>query len=79
MLKDGIAVNDEKIYSFLMIGQSNMAGRGAIGEIEPVNNANCCMLRMGRWQTMSEPVNPDRPLSGIEFPSGVSLATYFAD
>ena len=79
MLKDGISANGEKIFSFLMIGQSNMAGRGAIGEIAPVDNVDCFMLRMGRWQKMSEPVNPDRPLYGIEFPSGVSLATYFAD
>ena len=43
-----------------MIGQSNMAGRGDIGDVEPIHNSNCYMLRMGRWQPMTEPVNTDR-------------------
>ena len=46
--------------SFLMLGQSNMAGRGNFGEVEEINNPLCKMLRNGRWQYMSEPVNPDR-------------------
>lgn len=37
------------------------------------------MLRMGRWQPMSEPINPDRAIWGIRFHSGVSLAASFAD
>ena len=78
MIADGLA-KSEGIMSFLMIGQSNMAGRGDFGEVEPVDNRNCLMLRMGRWQSMSEPINPDRAVFGIEFHSGVSLAASFAD
>ncbi len=62
--------------SFLLIGQSNMAGRGVIGEVPPIDNKKCFMLRNGRWQQMGEPINPDRAGS---IHDGVSLATSFAD
>ena len=76
---DGVDITGEEIYSFLMIGQSNMAGRGELIESEQITNDNCFMFRMGRWQKMSEPINPDRALFGIKFPSGACLATSFAD
>lgn len=79
MFKDGIDTTGEEIYSFLMIGQSNMAGRGELLKEAQIDNPNCYMFRMGRWQKMSEPINPDRPLFGIKFPSGACLATSFAD
>ena len=61
------------IHSFLMIGQSNMAGRGFKEEVEKIRNPHIKVLRNGRWQNMYVPVNPDRPFSGI------SLAESFAD
>ena len=61
------------IKSFLMIGQSNMAGRGFIHEVPPIYNERIQMLRNGRWQMMTEPINYDRPVSGI------SLAGSFAE
>ena len=64
--------------SFLMIGQSNMAGRGDFGEVDEINNPLCKMLRNGRWQPMSEPINPDRGIFTY-FHSGVGLAASFAD
>ncbi len=78
VIQDGIKQSQEEIRSFLMIGQSNMAGRGDFGEVEPIKNNKCFMLRMGRWQTMSEPINPDRAIFGT-FHSGVCLAAGFAD
>ena len=78
MINDGIA-KKEKICSFLMIGQSNMAGRGEFGEVEPISNNKCFMLRMGRWQLMNEPINPDRSILTGEFHSGIGLAASFAD
>ena len=78
VIQDGIKQTAEEICSFLMIGQSNMAGRGDFGEVEPVKNEKCYMLRMGRWQKMSEPINPDRSIFGT-FHSGVCLAASFAD
>jgi len=37
------------------------------------------MLRMGRWQPMSEPINPDREIFEDEYHSGIGLAASFAD
>ncbi len=50
-----------------------MAGRGLIHEVPPIYNERIQMLRNGRWQMMTEPINYDRPVSGI------SLAGSFAD
>jgi hypothetical protein len=79
MIVDGLGKDLDSITSFLMIGQSNMAGRGDFGEVEPISNPLCYMLRMGRWQRMSEPINPDRAIFDTEFHSGVNLAASFAD
>lgn len=68
-----------EITGILMAGQSNMAGRGDFGEVPPIENPHCHMLRMGRWQSMSEPVNPDRAVFSSKFHSGISLAASFAD
>jgi hypothetical protein len=61
------------VHSFLMIGQSNMAGRGRLGEVPAIENKRLFMLRNGRWWPLGEPVNYDRPFAGI------SLAASFAD
>ena len=61
------------IHSFLLIGQSNMAGRGFQNEVEPINNTRIKVLRNGRWVPMFVPVNPDRSFSGV------NLAESFAD
>ena len=68
----------KNVTSFLMVGQSNMAGRGDIGEVEPIENGLCHVMRFGVWQPMSEPVSADRG-SHAEFVPGVCLATAFAD
>jgi len=53
-------------HAFLIIGQSNMAGRGSLDEAEPLDTCEkrLKVLRNGRWQTMYRPVNNDRPFSG---------------
>lgn len=51
--------------SVLMIGQSNMAGRGFINEVPMICNERIQMLRNGRWQMMTEPINYDRPVAGV--------------
>lgn len=61
-----------------------MAGRGDFDEVVPIINDRLFMLRNGRWQILSEPVNPDRsvvyPFMGnLKIHSGISLATSFAD
>ena len=79
MIKDGLNVQEGEIRSYLLIGQSNMAGRGTVGDVPPIKNKNCLMLRMGRWQRMSEPINPDRAIFEGSPRSGVCLAASFAD
>ncbi|MGY3777979.1 sialate O-acetylesterase [Isobaculum melis] len=61
------------IHSFLMLGQSNMAGRGFLTDVPPIYNERIQMLRNGRWQMMTEPINYDRPVAGV------SLVSSFAD
>lgn len=61
------------IHSILIIGQSNMAGRGYASDVEPIQNKNILVARNGRWRTMYVPVNPDRNTSGI------NLVESFAD
>ena len=79
MINDGLNLQNEEIHSFLMIGQSNMCGRGEYGDVPPIKNKRCFMLRMGRWQEMREPINTDREIFEGEFHSGISLAASFAD
>lgn len=50
-----------------------MAGRGFINEVPPIFNERIHMLRNGKWQMMTEPVNYDRPVSGV------SLVSSFAE
>ncbi len=74
-----MAMEKCEIISFLMIGQSNMAGRGILGEVEPIENDNCFMLRMGLWEKMCEPINPDGTNSLFPLEGGVTLAASFAE
>ena len=53
------------MYSFLLVGQSNMAGRGFPSEVEKIPNKDIYVLRNGRWWPMYVPVNPDRVTAGI--------------
>ena len=53
------------IHSILIIGQSNMAGRGYASEVEPIRGGDLLMLRNGRGLKMFTPVNPDRVTSGV--------------
>ena len=61
------------IHSFLLIGQSNMAGRGFLDEAHDIDTTNILILRNGRWQPMFRPINPDRDFSGV------NLAESFAE
>lgn len=53
------------IHSFLLVGQSNMAGRGFLKDVPLICNERIKVIRNGRWQIMSEPINYDRPYAGI--------------
>ena len=55
------------IHSILLIGQSNMAGRGRCDEVAPINNMDgrIKVLRNGRWLNAYRPINPDREMAGV--------------
>ena len=61
------------MHSILIIGQSNMAGRGYVEDVSPITNKNIFVLKNGIFRPMFVPVNPDIATSGI------SLAESFAD
>lgn len=64
------------MHSFLLIGQSNMAGRGFLHEALPVDTEHLYTLRGARWQRLFRPINPDRPFSGVSL--GESFAEAYA-
>ena len=78
MIREGINNPIFGMTSFLMAGQSNMAGRGDLDEVEPIDNDKCFMYRIARWEKMVEPINVDKRMNSI-YPPGVSLAASFAD
>jgi hypothetical protein len=61
------------MHSVLIIGQSNMGGRGFQNEVDPLPNDRIFVLRNGRWRPMYVPVNPDRVTSGINLAESFCL------
>lgn len=61
------------MYSFLLIGQSNMAGRGFVEDALPVDTSRVFVTRNCRWWPFYRPVNPDRKTAGV------NLAERFAE
>ena len=64
--------------SILLVGQSNMAGRGYLDDVPTICNENAFMLRNGRWQPMAEPIHFDRSVAGVG-PAGAFAALWCAD
>jgi len=60
------------MYSILLIGQSNAAGRGVMTEVEPLDTDRQFVQRCGKWRPMYTPINPDR------INAGTCLAESFA-
>ena len=55
------------MYSILLIGQSNAAGRGLPSEVEQLPTDRQFVQRLGKWRPMYTPVNPDRSNAGVCF------------
>lgn len=51
--------------SILLVGQSNMAGRGFMDSVKPIIDERIKVLKNGRWQMMDEPIHSDRSVAGI--------------
>lgn len=61
------------IHSFLLIGQSNMAGRGIASEVEPLSQARIRLMKNGLWRASFVPYHWDTDTAGV------CLAESFAD
>lgn len=58
---------------FLLIGQSNMAGRGRLDEVPAWRSPAVFMFREGNWQPAEEPLHTDKPdIAGVGL--GMSFA-----
>lgn len=53
------------IESYLLMGQSNMAGRGNLNEVIELEDSLVHVLRNGRWQPFTEPIHYDRRGAGV--------------
>jgi hypothetical protein len=55
------------MHSFLLIGQSNAAGRGFVLDAAPIDTCEgrVKVQRNGRWWPAYRPMNPDRVTSGV--------------
>ncbi len=58
---------------FLLVGQSNMAGRGLLADVQPIRNARIRMFRGDQWLSAEEPLHDDKPdIAGVGL--GMSFA-----
>ena len=49
----------------LLIGQSNMAGRGLPNEVDPIADGRIETFRDGQWQAAVEPLHNDKETAGV--------------
>ena len=67
---------NESLDIYLLIGQSNMAGRGKLGEVSALRDPRVFMYRDGRWIIAEEPLHRDKPsIAGVGL--GMSFAMEF--
>ena len=50
---------------FLLMGQSNMAGRGLLEDVQPIRGERIRVFQDGRWTMAEEPLHHDRANAGI--------------
>jgi hypothetical protein len=61
-----ITVKKEHFHLYLLIGQSNMAGRGIVEPQDTVGNPRILRLnREGEWEIAKEPLHFDKPAAGV--------------
>ncbi|MBF9221119.1 sialate O-acetylesterase [Hymenobacter ruricola] len=56
----------EKFQLYLLIGQSNMAGRGAVESQDTLPNRHVLRLSpAGQWEIAKDPIHFDKPVAGV--------------
>ena len=59
-------INKSKFYLFLLVGQSNMAGRGKAEAVDTLPNPKVLTLNSrGEWEVAKEPIHFDRSYVGV--------------
>ncbi|RZL47315.1 MAG: sialate O-acetylesterase [Pedobacter sp.] len=59
-------INKSKFYLFLLVGQSNMAGRGKVEPVDTLPNPKVLTLNsMGQWEVAKDPIHFDRSYAGV--------------
>ncbi len=68
----------EKFHLFLLVGQSNMAGRGAVEEQDRTPHPRVLMLnKTGAWVPAIDPLHFDKAAAGVGL--GKTFATFYAE
>lgn len=61
-----MAVRSPKLHLYLLIGQSNMAGRGRVEAQDTIRNPRILsMNRNGDWEVAKEPIHFDKSIAGV--------------
>ena len=69
---------DKHFHLYLLIGQSNMAGRGKVGPLdEEVHPRVFALDRAGTWVPASDPIHFDKPCAGVG--PGLTFGKVMAD
>ena len=64
---------------FLLMGQSNMAGRGLMEDVEPIRDERIRVFQDGHWAIAEEPLHHDRPTAGIGLAMSFARSVLDAD
>lgn len=74
----GKQIPREKFHLFLLVGQSNMAGRGKVEAQDKKIHPRVLMLdKKGNWVAASDPMHFDKPAAGVGL--GKSFAVLYAE
>lgn len=68
----------EKLQLYLLIGQSNMSGRGSLKGVSPTEDSRILMLdSLDQWVPAKDPLHFDRSYAGVG--PGLSFAQHMLD
>lgn len=64
--QDTILPNNDRFHLFLLIGQSNMAGRGKVEQQDKTPHPRVLMLnKTNQWVAAIDPIHFDKPAAGV--------------
>lgn len=61
------------IHSVILMGQSNMSGRGFMNEVEPIEHDRIKVLRCGKWNALNGAVSSEGPRCGTSLSESFAL------